>query len=435
MPTSSPAEAPAAAAFVCESARVFKYTVCEGLPFYKEHRSKGFCVLHYPGKDKDADFDEVLKKKLDAQDFNFSGVWFPDEVDFSNFIFTKPVKFSNAYFNTKASFRSATFNSMASFWHARFSSEADFIWAKFKADATFGGVKFQALANFREVAFSAEADFDGAKFAALADFDQATFKDYVRFSGRRLYRTEREPGFADKASLSLQFARIEKPDRVSFHTLTLRPYWFVNVDARNFEFINVDWNWQDTGQEIENLRSKKENIYVAQETILSAHRLLAIACRNLALSAEESHRYEEASKFRYITMDALRLEKSDGFAPETLRWWYWLASGYGEAGWRAVVMLIGVWLGAAALYTGVGFARWEPRVATQQEAAEARRDEVGEPLRPPRALTYSLGVMTLQKPEPRPATNAAQSLVMIETILGPVQAALLALAIRRKFMR
>ena len=37
--------------------------------------------------------------------------------------------------------------------------------------------------------------------------------------------------------------------------------------------------------------------------------------------------------------------------------------------------------------------------------------------------------------EPRVATNAVQSLVLLETILGPVQAALLALAIRRKFMR
>ena len=75
------------------------------------------------------------------------------------------------------------------------------------------------------------------------------------------------------------------------------------------------------------------------------------------------------------------------------------------------------------------------KISARHKAAEARRDEVGESLRWPRALTYSLGVMTLQKPEPRPATNAAQSLVMIETILGPVQAALLALAIRRKFMR
>ena len=97
--------------------------------------------------------------------------------------------------------------------------------------------------------------------------------------------------------------------------------------------------------------------------------------------------------------------------------------------------MIGVLLLCAALYTRVGFVRWEPRVSSEREAAEARRDEAGAPLRWPRALTYSLGVMTLQKPEPRPATDAAQALVMLETILGPVQAALLALAIRRKFMR
>ena len=60
---------------------------------------------------------------------------------------------------------------------------------------------------------------------------------------------------------------------------------------------------------------------------------------------------------------------------------------------------------------------------------------MGAPLKFSRALAYSAGVMTLQKPEPRPATIAGQTLVLLETVLGPVQAALLALAIRRKFMR
>ncbi len=43
--------------------------------------------------------------------------------------------------------------------------------------------------------------------------------------------------------------------------------------------------------------------------------------------------------------------------------------------------------------------------------------------------------MTLQKPEPQPETVEAKTLVAVETVLGPLQAALLALAIRRKFMR
>jgi hypothetical protein len=43
--------------------------------------------------------------------------------------------------------------------------------------------------------------------------------------------------------------------------------------------------------------------------------------------------------------------------------------------------------------------------------------------------------MTLQKPEPSAANKRAKAAVLFETILGPLQAALLALAIRRKFMR
>src|SRR5205085_7482673 len=102
---------------------------------------------------------------------------------------------------------------------------------------------------------------------------------------------------------------------------------------------------------------------------------------------------------------------------------------------RAFMVLIGVWLLFAVLYTQVGFARWEPRRSNEKEAMTEPRDEVGEPLRLSRAFMYSLGVMTFQKPEPRPATTAAQSFVILETVLGPLQAALLTLAIRRKFMR
>lgn len=64
-----------------------------------------------------------------------------------------------------------------------------------------------------------------------------------------------------------------------------------------------------------------------------------------------------------------------------------------------------------------------------------RYPQRGQPLEFSRALTYSLAVISLQKPEPKPLTGTAQTLVLLETILGPVQAALLALAIRRKFMR
>jgi hypothetical protein len=134
-------------------------------------------------------------------------------------------------------------------------------------------------------------------------------------------------------------------------------------------------------------------------------------------------------------MDAKRRTEARGFAFWKLSWWYWLASGYGERVFRAFMVLLGIWLLFGLLYTQVGFARWEPRLASEADILTATRDSVGTPIQVGRALTYSAGVMTFQKPEPRPTTTAAQALALFEPILGPVQAALLALAIRRKFRR
>jgi hypothetical protein len=63
------------------------------------------------------------------------------------------------------------------------------------------------------------------------------------------------------------------------------------VDPRKFDFTNVEWRGalkhRDIKQGIENLTERK---------ISSPYRLLAIACRQLAVNAEENHRYEEASR-------------------------------------------------------------------------------------------------------------------------------------------
>ncbi|MFZ0749362.1 MAG: hypothetical protein WAM70_08395 [Pyrinomonadaceae bacterium] len=120
---------------------------------------------------------------------------------------------------------------------------------------------------------------------------------------------------------------------------------------------------------------------------------------------------------------------------DLLHWIYWVASGYGERIMRAFTVLIVFWLLFAGVYTRVGFAPSEQKFGRESDVAIAKRFDVVESLPFKRALAYSLGVMTLQRPEPKPATTAAQTVVLLETILGPVQAALLALAIRRKFMR
>jgi hypothetical protein len=164
------------------------------------------------------------------------------------------------------------------------------------------------------------------------------------------------------------------------------------------------------------VRNFKEEIKLLKSTDEpSPHRLLAITYRQLAINAEENHRYEEASKFRYCSMEAERLENSRGLAFWQIRWWYWLASGYGERVFKAFVVLLAIWIIFAWLYTRVGF--------------------VNDSLNYSRSLLYSMNVMLFQKPEPKPATFWAGALIILQLILGPLQAALLALAVRRKFMR
>jgi hypothetical protein len=501
MSSSPPTETYMDAAFVCDC-DAWARLACEGLSFFKAHEGKRYCVLHYPGQDKVAAFNKALEIKLDTEDFDFRGVWFPAEVSFAKVTFGADAYFTRAQFSATADFSEAQFGTITDFSDTRFDADANFyntqfggiayflnthfsaeanffgaqfqgdayLHAQFSVDANFGYTQFSAAAYFGGVQINGVAYFRGAQFNGTVIFNYAVFNATVNFLETRFFakvspRSDSQSGdneatvagdafkadaeavnvsfnvaifkdvlsfkenvFAERLLMSFDAAIFEKPQRVTFHSTSLRPHWFINVDTRKFEFINVDWNWRD-------ISIKQEIKRIPATGVLQAHRLLAIACRNLAVNAEENHRYEEASRFRYMAMDARRLERWRGFAFWTLGWWYWLASGYGERMGRALLVLLGILVLFAALYMGLGFSNWETKAATEKAAVESQRKETGGWPQLSGALLYSANVMTLQKPEPRPATNWAQTFVMLETILGPVQAALLALAIRRKFMR
>jgi hypothetical protein len=417
--SSSPPDSAPAATFVCDCEEESR-SACGGLPFYAAHNGQIYCVLHYPDKAKGEDFSAALKRKLDEKNFDFHGVWFPDQLDFPKFTFTSHARFASATFAGKANFSEARFGDRANFLRATFEADADFSYAHFDGDADFD-TDFRSLADFNYTHFNKEAYFRGAEFHAKANFRSATFATHARFGGGGR--------FENQSYLDLQFARVEKPELVLFDRLDVRPHWFVNVDSRKFDFIIVTWSY-DLPEEVAALKAKDVD---------PSYHLLATACRRLAVNAEENHRYDEASRFRYMAMEARRLdnpiEDPFGIAPWTLHWWYWLASGYSERAGRAFLVLLSILVLFAALYVGLGYPNWQARVTTEKAAAETPHKEADGWRQWSSALLYSAGVMTLQKPEPRPTTDASQALAVLETILGPVQAALLALAIRRKFMR
>ena len=134
-------------------------------------------------------------------------------------------------------------------------------------------------------------------------------------------------------------------------------------------------------------------------------------------------------------MELHRRQKKLGGLLWRREWWHWFASGYSERLVRSVAVLVAIWLLFALLYTQVSFVRWEPKIDDLAQARAGRAGSWVEPLNLAEALGYSAAVMTLQKPEPRPASLTAKNLVLLESILRPGQAALLALAVRRRFMR
>lgn len=328
---------------------------------------------------------------------------------FGNVTFGEIANFRKAIFGKEANFGDATFSAAVDFREVSFEAKADFIHSTFSGAADFTSATFSAATDFRSSTFSGDVEFISCTLSGETDFSDATFRDYVKFAG-----DESKLVFSSTSSLSLEFARIEKPDHLSFHTLSLRPHWFVNIDASKFDLTNVKWRPRGINVEIKALEGKKAS---------SIHRLLAIACRQLAVNAEDNHRYEEASMFRYMAMDVRRRERWRGLAFWRLGWWYWLASGYGERIWRALVTLLLIWLVFAAAYMITGHIK--------PLELPGYNDYIKEFVA---ALNYSLQVLTFQKPD-KPAGFLTPLLVTFETILGPVQAALLALAIRRKFMR
>jgi hypothetical protein len=64
--------------------------------------------------------------------------------------------------------------------------------------------------------------------------------------------------FGESAFINLQNARVEKPQRVTFHKLKLKPSWFINVDCKSLVFSHCSWykadgKYVDAKSEIEAL--------------------------------------------------------------------------------------------------------------------------------------------------------------------------------------
>jgi len=471
-----------------------------------------------------ADFKGVsLTKKGKAQ---FDDVKFHKSANFENADFGK-IDFTTSKFAAdqkspfdNAIFKNCHFRQSASFSGAEFYAEADFSNSKF-TDAHFEGVTFSSKANFHETSFSGDVFFNATKFGykdehriksshAIFDgvsfgknsrvfFDDTWFSwhtsfDYAKFDGYVFFKGSENNAVFDTvferrafwSLLKILNATFDRPDKVYFRDVRLRPSWFANVTAelRKFNFTNIEW----TDEKGRFITVQGEVAVVEKLTKHHSRRLLAIVFRQLADNAESNSRFEEASLFRRLSMETEWLEKkhrlgkmitnldvaadklkerfgkpgavddekleeptdilglarkSDGFFVHLL---YRFTSYYGESWMRAFIVLsaiVFVIFPLIYMYTEFELCPKDKPVTVSVSICESKDAEVKKicecwkgRLAFGEAVVHSLTTATLQSVDYRkPVTRKGETAVILEKILAPLQAALLALALRRKFMR
>lgn len=369
-------------------------------------------------------------KRTSFEEAQFSGKW----TVFSRAQFSgERTDFGEARFSGERTDLGAQFGGeVTSFGEAQFGGErTDFGTAQFSGktyfeEAKFGGertdfdrVQFSGeLTAFWRAKFSgAETFFEDATFSKEVSFEGTTFTEKVAFLG-----TKENAMFGPQSWVRFDHSRIEKPELLTFNTVLLHPGWFLNVDVRKADFTDVKWYGLPDGPKA---RLEDEIKALQERNVESPYALLKQACQRLAANAEENRIHSHASGFNYWAMDAQRKEKwASAFAPWRLIWWYWALSGYGERTGRSGMWLLGILFGFAVFYMLLG------HVQVEELSVPGVWQAFSE------AVVYSLGVVSRQAERLSGSESTLlRSLVFLEGILGPLQVALFALALRRKFMR
>ncbi|HEV7646220.1 MAG TPA: pentapeptide repeat-containing protein [Pyrinomonadaceae bacterium] len=182
--------------------------VCEGAVGWKVD-GKHYCLMHAPVKEKAEDFAKAFQNRLDAENYDFSGVWFPQDLylgqlnfknyaDFSYAVFNGEVDFGHTKFNRNeysgrsadfigtqflrsVYFNNAIFVGTADFSDAEFADQAEFDDAQL-SEVSFGNVGFHGGASFANAKINGLTDFSGTRFSVHAAFSKTEFIDFAIFS-------------------------------------------------------------------------------------------------------------------------------------------------------------------------------------------------------------------------------------------------------------
>lgn len=304
-------------------------------PLWKHSDGKYYCLFHIPVQKKNtAKFKEIFQSRLDSVkqkaaeieelseegreeakrelSYDFRYVWFPSRVDLANYKFQAHINFSGATFSGESYFVEATFSTNADFIGTNFLSNSYFSSANFSKNADFSYSTFSGNVEFSSAIFEEDSQisFKASEFYGNVLFTEAKVKGYIHF--------EMRPEISEKnytlcfegrrARLDLQKVIIEDAKRISFHLVRLQPHWFINTDARKYVFTDC-W-WKDNENVI---NAEREIQSLIDLNVRNPHRVLGIACQQLAINAENNNHYQNASFFRSLAFEVEWSKKNKGF--------------------------------------------------------------------------------------------------------------------------
>lgn len=355
----------------------------------------------------------VFDKKAD-----FSDVAFKQIADFSQATFNYTADFKNSNFNAEANFGQITFNSIVDFTSASYNEGANFSGATLNGQGRFLAAFFKKEANFVRTVFRDETDFRGAMFGEGVNFEEAIFAKTGYFFGNSF------PSGGD-------FRCIKLNEQVNFQEVHLKKLLFADTDVRKIDFLNCYWPEKKGRRvfydEIELFSGEKDNSFE------SKIKKIEILYRRLKQKYKEEHNDPEVSNWHYGEKEMARKRKpSTRYNPIGLSNIYWLSSGYGERPVRAGIFFILLILTASILFGLVGFAPSDDQGSGGVKLQHLTDfiDNFG------MLLLNTLQHVTFDKaPSFEPTSLTGKFFKIAAQILIPIQAALLALAVRNRFRR
>ncbi|MCL6642568.1 MAG: pentapeptide repeat-containing protein, partial [Candidatus Bipolaricaulota bacterium] len=276
----------------------------------------------------------------------------------------------------------------------------------FFGNADFTEVTFSGDADFGQVQFFGEVEFEKTEFFKKANFYRTTFLKLTYF---RYVQTSKT------SEIQFREVRLPNPELVKFHRIDLSRWSFLDTDLRRIDFDDVTWGtirrlWSRRTAIFDELGVSNKKV---KEDLAKVERLY----RHLKQNFESQRDYGRAGEFHYGEMEMKRRQL--GPVGQIPFWIYRILSGYGESYGRALIVLLGMWIVFAVLFTVVGYT-----------------DEWGNHADLWRSLIYSAQSMTLfHEPNITFHNVWGKAIELVASVLGVIQIALFGLALQRRFKR